>query len=191
MISAEVRAALAEGRPWEAWFNRDETGHITAAGIDVNGRHAGIAEIKVLIENVDFDDAVEVDQLIEADTYLMASAPDLLEACKDALTITAWSPRIRARLAAAVAKADNKPPPPSQHVTLYLPGGKMNFDNYAAALAVIRLETKAVTIKRWADDTGKYEDFRNEAGGVVAQLWMENYPPEQEGFIYVNRQEAT
>ena len=61
-------------RPWEAWFNYDADGFISEAGIDNSGRHAGIAEIRILTETVEYDDRKRFNDLVKADTQLIVKA---------------------------------------------------------------------------------------------------------------------
>lgn len=62
---------------WIDWYDRDETGRITQAGIDTGDRSANVAV--TTLENIEEDDIAKFNAVVEADTRLMAAAPLLLE----------------------------------------------------------------------------------------------------------------
>jgi hypothetical protein len=73
--------------PWETWYNVDSDGVIQMAGIDAGGpdnRAYGIAEIKVLTENVCYDDKAKHNAAVIADTELLGAAEMLLALCTEA-----------------------------------------------------------------------------------------------------------
>lgn len=62
---------------WIDWYDRDETGRITQAGIDTGDHSANVAV--TTLENIEEDDIAKFNAVVEADTRLMAAAPLLLE----------------------------------------------------------------------------------------------------------------
>lgn len=71
---------------WVTWYELDEDGLITAAGVDTGDRAANICVTTENVEAADNDIKAANAQII-ADTELIAAAPSLLEACEEALRI--------------------------------------------------------------------------------------------------------
>ena len=69
------------GAPWEPWFDYDDEGFITEAGVDTKDRRANVC-VAVTTENVEIDDKELFNAYVIRDTNLLAAAPDLLKACE-------------------------------------------------------------------------------------------------------------
>lgn len=67
----------ASGGPFVAWFNRDDKGNITGAGVDNEGREAGICNM--LLETITYDDPEKFNSLATGDTLLLAAAWEMRE----------------------------------------------------------------------------------------------------------------
>lgn len=79
-----AEAEVASPGPFVPWFNLDEEGFITEAGIDTKDRWAGIAEFKVLTETVIYYDSnkEKFNALVRADTCLMAASRQMRDALR-------------------------------------------------------------------------------------------------------------
>lgn len=98
--------------PWEAQFPDPESGMAMMEGPIILGSEGQpVAEVL----SVDLDDEPE-GKFATGDAYLIAAAPDLLEACQDLLSILDAHPTARigniaaiCRAEAAIARAEGRP----------------------------------------------------------------------------------
>lgn len=70
----------SEPTQWEDWYDYDEEGFITNAGVDTAGRAANVCV--TTCENVTVTGKDEFNAYVKADTRLLACSPQMLAVCQ-------------------------------------------------------------------------------------------------------------
>jgi hypothetical protein len=98
-------AIHSEPTPWEDWYDYDDEGFITNAGVDTAGRAANVCV--TTCENVTVTGKDEFNAYVKADTRLLACSPQMLAVCRQLVEFADRNRTInlKGRLAEAVGGA--------------------------------------------------------------------------------------